>query len=173
MGTFEENGAASRQVVELATLACVDLFAAYGLPMTRSVHAADAEYDLLYCGVMGFVGKSARGMCLLGASREPIEQTAPVAGDLRDWLGELTNQLVGRLKVKLLGRGIEIALTTPVVLKGHHIAPLPRRELIPEVLVGSCGRVLLWADVETVPGFALSAEWDESAAGAEGQLLFF
>ena len=173
MANYEENDAASRQVVELATLSCLDLFAAYGVPMTRSVHAADAEYDLLYCGVMGFVGKSARGMCLLGASREPIERTAPVAGDLRDWLGELTNQLVGRLKVKLLARGVEIALTTPVVLKGHHIAPLPRRELIPEVLVGEYGRVLLWADVETVPGFNLSGASDDSAPIPEGELLFF
>ncbi|HMJ15925.1 MAG TPA: chemotaxis protein CheX [Polyangiaceae bacterium] len=173
MPTFEENDGAARQVVELAALACCDLFAAYGVPLSRAEHAADTDYDLLYCGVMGFVGKNARGMCLLGASREPIERTAPVAGDLRDWLGELTNQLVGRLKGKLLARGVEIALTTPLVLKGHHIAPLPRRQLIPEVLVGSCGRVLLWADVETAPGFSLTLESEESVTLSEGGLLFF
>jgi hypothetical protein len=81
----------------------------------------------LFSGVMGFVGDSVRGTCLLAAPEGTIRAAAPHAAAARDWIGELANQLVGRLKAKLMARGGTIALSTPVVLRGVKLSPCRAR----------------------------------------------
>jgi hypothetical protein len=42
-----------------------------------------------------------------------VRERRPSARIAADWVGELANQLVGRLKNKLLGYGVDVALGTP------------------------------------------------------------
>ena len=91
---------------------------------------------------------------------------------MRDWVGELTNQLVGRLKSKLLARGIEIALTTPIVLSGVRLKPLPRGRLEPAVMHAKSGPILIWTEVESDADFAFGAE-QPGLTGHEGAVLLF
>jgi chemotaxis protein CheX len=41
--------------------------------------------------------------------------------DLADWAGELTNQLLGRLKNRLAQLGLNFSIGAPVVIKGDHL----------------------------------------------------
>jgi hypothetical protein len=173
MTTYSHNADATRQFSVIASEACTELFGAYGLEINSSSTLDRSGDELLFCGVMGFVGRTVRGICLLGATRPPLEQCCPADDNLRDWMGELTNQLVGRIKNKLLARGVEIALTSPVVLKGEHIAPVPRRALNPEVFSPESGNVLLWVEIETAPDFLLESAATSDGNPKEGDAFFF
>jgi CheY-specific phosphatase CheX len=86
-------------------------------------------------------------------------------------VGELANQLVGRLKAKLMARGATIALSTPVVLRGVKLSPLPRTEVEPVVFESPTGKVLVWLEVEIEDGFKLGEE--RALKASEGELLVF
>jgi len=159
-------------VSDLTASCCTELFAAYGVSLSpSSADFIDSE-EVLLSGVIGFVGPELRGTCLLVANRSPIELSSPRKDHARDWVGELTNQLVGRLKRKFLGFGLEVVLTTPVVLSGLHLRPIPRRELTPRVFRTDSGSIMVWVEVEAEPGFEFGPAVADQT-GEEGDVLMF
>ncbi len=165
-----EDDHLASHVADLTAGCCVELFAAYGVALHPSSADSIASDEVLLSGVIGFVGPQLRGTCLLVGNRVPIELSSPRKDHTRDWVGELTNQLVGRLKRKFLGFGLEVALTTPVVLSGVHLRPIPRRELLPRVFSTETGSIMVWVEVEAEPGFALGPAVTD-ATSAEGDVL--
>ena len=155
----------------LGASACVELFGAYGVELSRGSKDWGSSEERLLSGSVGFVGRRVRGTCLLAAAVPPLELSCPQqGGPLRDWVGELANQFVGRLKSKLLARGVEIFVTTPIVLSGIRIQPLPRGKAEPFVFTSSAGDVLAWVEVETEEAFVLGSEQPESTNG-EGDVI--
>lgn len=169
---YVDNEPVTREVVRILEEVCQRLFKAYGVELTPAPSSMETTQEVVLCGVLGFAGSHVRGSTLLAATTGPFEESRPTNGVMRDWVGELTNQLVGRLKVKLLERGTEIAVSTPVVLQGEHVAPLPRQVLKPIVFTSKHGLVFVWADVETVEGFALS-DGTSDPGMTEGDAVFF
>ena len=169
---FLEDEQLASEIADLTGNCCVELFAAYGVKL--SVNAAEfiVSDEVLLSGVIGFVGPTLRGTCLLVGNRSPIELSSPQKEHSRDWVGELTNQLVGRLKRKFLGFGLEVALTTPVVLSGLHLRPMPRGKLTPRVFSTDSGSIMIWVEVEAEPGFELGPAVSDSTS-AEGDVLMF
>jgi hypothetical protein len=157
---------------QLADEACSSLFDAYGLVLERSAMEAMPGGAHALTGIIGFTGNGITGMCLLAATEEPLNATNPIGGSLRDWMAELSNQLAGRLKHKLLAHGSEVYITTPIVLRATRIEPLPRRQLAPSGFTGAGGSLALWVEVETSPDFALVPSSGEEAV-AEGETLLF
>jgi hypothetical protein len=127
---------------------------------------------MVISSVMGFVGEKIRGTCLLAAEPKPLEASCPSGGLPRDWIGELTNQLVGRIKMKLLAYGLEVALTTPIVLQGIRLQPLPKNPSEPSVFASASGLVLAWVEVEIEGNYSLPVP-GPAAVGETGDLLFF
>lgn len=166
----------STQIFEtLVVQACVDLFAAYGVTLTGTTDPPGGDGFAL-CGVIGFSTDGAGGMLMLAVSGEPFGASAPIgAGPRRAWIAELANQLLGRVKNRALAHGATLTLATPLVLRGQHLAPVPRVELEPHQFRASTGgHVCLWFEVETDDGFALSAQpADVSGAVHEGDALLF
>ena len=170
--TIGQNHDVELSVSKMAVNACIDLFGAYRVPLA-SAGAAWGESDRpLLSGVIGFVGSRVRGTCLLASTEPPIAASCPPGGRLRDWVGELTNQLMGRLKSKLVARDLSVELSTPIVLSGVKIQPLPKAKLEPTVLSAMHGEVLVWLEIETAPGFVLADERD-GLSGSEGDVLIF
>lgn len=167
---FVERSETTRMIQSLAGAACVELMQAYGVSLTPSSGWGDSD-EVMFSGVMGFVGDSVRGTCLLAAPQGTVEAAAPKDAGARDWVGELANQLVGRLKGKLMARGATIALSTPVVLRGVKLSPLPRTDVEPVVFESPQGKVLVWLEVEIEDGFQLGEERPLQAS--EGELLVF
>ena len=159
-------------VADLTASCCVELFAAYGVTLESSSAGFIDSDEVLLSGVIGFVGAELRGTCLLVANRSPIELSSPQKDLTRDWVGELTNQLVGRLKRKFLGFALDVALTTPVVLSGVHLRPMPRSQLSPRVFSTASGSIMVWVEVEAEPGFAFGPPVSD-LTGAEGDILLF
>ena len=167
---FVERTETTRAIQALAGQSCVELLQAYDVPLTPSEGWAESD-EVMFSGVMGFVGDSVRGTCLLAAPQGTVEAAAPKAAGARDWVGELANQLVGRLKAKLMARGATIALSTPVVLRGVKLSPLPRTDVEPVVFDSPAGKVLVWLEVEIEADFQLGQE--RALAASEGELLVF
>jgi len=163
----------TQQLVEnLAEEACLSLFDAYGVQLVRVEGSMTPGGEHSLTGIIGFTGQGITGMCLVAASEEPLVASNPAAGSLRDWVAELSNQLAGRLKHKLLTQGVEVYITTPIVLRATRIEPLPRRKLHPRAFTGRGGNVALWVEVETSPEFVISEGAVETPV-AEGETLLF
>jgi CheY-specific phosphatase CheX len=143
---------------------------AYGVELKPTDGWTESD-EVMFSGVMGFVGDRVRGTCLLAAPQGTVEAAAPRDAGARDWVGELANQLVGRLKAKLMARGATIALSTPVVLRGVRLSPLPRTDVAPVVFESTAGRVLVWLEVEIEDDFQLGEE--RALKASEGELLVF
>ena len=121
---------------------CADLFAAYEVPLEPVDTLTDRPE---VCAVLG------------------------TTGDGNDWITELVNQLVGRIKNALLRHDIEIIISTPVRLRGDRLAPLAGGE----VFRSPAGEVCVWFDFEPSEGVTWREATDDSAAASEGDLLLF
>ena len=172
MKMTDSNDGVAVQVMDLAVRACIDLFGAYRVNLAIGSSPWAKSEERLLSGVIGFVGPRVRGSCLLASTEAPVVASCPPGGRLRDWVGELTNQLMGRLKSKLVARNLSVELSTPIVLSGVRIQPLPKATLEPTILSAPMGAVLVWLEIETAPGFVLSAEQD-GLSGSEGDVLIF
>jgi hypothetical protein len=154
----------------LGNRACIELFGAYGVELHLGSTSWGRSDERLLSGSVGFAGRQLRGTCLLAAAEKSLLASCPEQGGmLRDWAGELTNQFVGRLKTKLLARGIEVFVTTPIVLAGVRIEPLPRSRAEPSVFSSSTGEVLAWVEVETQHDFVLGSE--HPGQSSEGDVI--
>lgn len=162
---------AIKLVDEIAHEACANLFQAYGVPL-ESVPAVGAAAPTL-SAVIGFSGPGIRGTCILAASESPIKMSNPMGGSPRAWIAELSNQLVGRIKNKLLAQGAEVYVTTPVVLRGELLAPVDAKNALPpRAFASEGGNVFVWMELETDPEFVLSPPAQPVAAD-EGDALMF
>ena len=166
---------------QVASKACEELFARYGLKVRLAGDEEDpVSPDFLICSVIGFTGRDLRGTLILALTEDLSGLSNPVAGPTanriaqRDWVGELSNQLLGRIKLDLLRWGLEISLNLPALLLGHHLAPLPRTQLKPLKFTLSKGAAAVWIEVEARPGLKLEAPRDADDQGPQaGDALLF
>jgi hypothetical protein len=164
------------EVIEKAVSdSCLSLFEHYALPLVRvSDGMLTEEADLLFCGVVGFSGEQMRGTLLLATSREPLGRTSPTTdASLREWIAELSNQLLGRVKNHLFAHGVTLHLSTPVVLRGQHISPVSRAELVPYLFSCDGGYVCVWMDAELQPGVDLTQIVSTEGLAEEGTSMLF
>lgn len=163
----------TQKLVEgLAEEACLSLFEAYGVHL-KPASSETPSGDRTLTGIIGFTGRGITGMCLVAATEEPLNASNPTQGALRDWVAELSNQLAGRLKHKLLTQGVEVYITTPIVLRATRIEPLPRNKLEPRGFSALGGTVALWVEVETSPEFEIIPPSADEVPAAEGETLLF
>jgi hypothetical protein len=161
-------------VQNITSEACVALFRDYALPLQPIAVSADANPELLYCSVIGFSSDRMRGTLVLATTSEPLGRTNPVQGtSLREWVAELSNQLLGRIKRQLVDRGVVIALSTPIVLRGEHLCPLPNGTISQLSFTCDGGFVCVWFDAELAPDLDLSQVQEDGDVIAEGEALLF
>jgi CheY-specific phosphatase CheX len=152
----------------------IELFRDAGAEFGRAP-VADWLPDLT--SVIGFAGHGVAGALALWASNGSIAFLAEVAHaqSAEDWLGELSNQLLGRIKRKLAPYGAVFDLGTPVVVAGEKLRVMSHRPTaavrIP--LTSAAGNVEVSFEMEFRDGFQLSDEPAEDEALAEGEALLF
>ncbi len=162
-------------LLKIAGDTCGKLFAHYGFPLQLQRAPEPGAPPLAFHGVIGFTGKGLRGRLILGSSTEPLEGSNPARTvPAREWLGELSNQLLGRIKNQLLLYRVELSVSTPLILRASHMPELSG-SLIPSIeLKGASGRVRVWLDLTFGAGFQMADQPDPSLAGPlESDTLFF
>lgn len=142
---------------DMAAQAWIELLAAYGVELRECEvgWATQSEEPVLF-GVIGFGGKGVRATCLIGAERTLVEASCRARSRPRDWIAELANQLIGRVKMKLLSYGVSVTMTTPLALSGVRVTPLPRSDTDPVSFTSQRGAALLWLEIETDEDFVVS-----------------
>lgn len=102
--------------------AAVGVFAEY--QVTLAPDAAAWHEPMEVAAVIGFASDDMRGALCLATCRSLVRRSRsflpgePDDQSLADWLGELSNQVLGNLKKCIAPWGPQIYLTTPVVLWG-------------------------------------------------------
>jgi CheY-specific phosphatase CheX len=149
------------------------LFATYGIELVSVDQNVRPPISFVTAGVLGFTGPAVRGSLVIALTTGLAEQTNPMgaSGNPRDWVGELANQLLGRIKLALLDHGLDIYLNLPAVLKGEHLAPIPRREVQPMAFQATEGMVGVWIEIEEREG--ASAERASGDRAKLGEAIFF
>lgn len=161
------------EITLLARDACIDLFASYGVVLVADED--DPKPVSSACGIIGFTGDAIQGCLVLAASQDVLQASYPLPGHAgNDWIAELANQHVGRLKTRLLDHGVTIVITTPLVLSGVGIVPMGDRLSRFAFSAGpeSPEAVRMWLDVHVTGDFVLG-EVTPGAGLAEGAALLF
>jgi CheY-specific phosphatase CheX len=183
----ESKGLAHEQeeeVRQVVTEACVDMLGACGLPVGKIAAGrlvALSEHDL--AGFIGFTGR-VRGSLIMAASSRIFSATFPTMpgsrspdpDDLLDWVGEMANQTLGRIKRRFCERGLDFDTSTPTAVKGRHLgARTPTRDGIID-LVLTAGDELVSICFELVPpanGPIFQGAVEAIPCSQEGDLVLF
>ena len=169
MSAAQNQGVVDRIVVRSTE----ELFAAYEVEVTKMPDPDQGRVDDVgYVGVIGFTGKAMRGTLVLAPTRTLLLRAYPGASELRDWAGELANQLIGRIKTQLRRYGVEVHVTTPVIMRGQCLAFVPRSGPSLHCFAASPGNVSVWFDAELSDGVDLVLE-DTPMGASEGEALLF
>lgn len=158
-----------------------DLFVANGINIEPNTEKrADVENPLT--ATIGFTSANLRGLLVLtldhglaARSLPPgLRQGEPDDKIVADWTGELSNQLLGRLKNKFHGSGIDISLSTPIVFMGKEMRHFTNASPIHRMIFFSEGRILVELQANYDKDFEI-AETSESLEPSqpEGEALFF
>lgn len=178
--TSAQRLADSQDVVEAILIECSQaLFEHYGVRLERVRNAEVAEIwdeHLSLAGVIGFTSEAMRGSLVLAVGKRPLSLIEAEERHHRDWIQELSNQLLGRVKNRLLPFGIDLKMTTPLSLRATHLTLEPCISTSSPLLFRTSdgGALCVLLDAEHDPEFELSkSEAADKACLDEGSLLLF
>jgi CheY-specific phosphatase CheX len=140
--------------------------------------AAPSDWLPDTAAIIGFAGDGIAGSLALSTSHSCLTELAKIgnAQMIEDWLGELSNQLLGRVKRRFAPHGASFSLGTPVVITGDHLR-LTRSMKVKNTLTVSLeapiGRVEVWIEVEFRGGFEFSEQTHDDGSLIEGEALLF
>jgi hypothetical protein len=180
---LDELAGASTEAVSLIDGLVLDstraLFENYGVKLDldgSSIERTLSSVELI--STIGFSSPALNGSLLLAMPNSVLTQTLPTPdANLADWSGELTNQLLGRLKNQLLNYDVAINLALPVVVFGAEFSlPTNHRQLSRRFsFVSEWGRMFVRTEIEISPRVELVRQTrvGQTAGIDEGELLFF
>jgi hypothetical protein len=134
-------------ITEMSIEAVVSIFSAYGLSLEVAMRAQPGATSIVALGMeagvgafglgaqVTFAGRDVRGALLLASNADVIAPTRPCAPKrfaalppaarlimTQDWMGELANQVLGRVKANLAGFGVSFDTHAPVPLSSDALA---------------------------------------------------
>jgi hypothetical protein len=112
------------------------------------------------------------------ASIHPLQPATVSQRDLEDWCRELNNQLVGRMKNKLLRYGVTVSLGLPVLLTGTDVSAVAAPDLTinDHSFALDNGRLMLTLSTFVDPAIELKeteSVSDDEGAYVEGSIALF
>ncbi len=158
---------------QLLDASCFALFEAYDIDLEkRPNETPNAQHMLL--GFIGFTHDHMRGTVAIIAPQLLLDHSAQGACP-KDWIGELANQLLGRLKNKLLGYDVALQMSTPIAMRGCALSiSNDPNSIIALDYASNHGPLHVYMDIEITDGFELEhTNTIEEDLMDEGEFLFF
>lgn len=164
---------------------CNELFSNYGLSREIEMSAAspgDVYPDSTMCCLLSATGEGINVVSMLQpddgflTNLYPGDKDSVSQQEIEDWCGELNNQLVGRLKNKLLGYQCEVMLGLPSMVTGQQIcAAGPKDAMVTQgILESDNGRIKVVAATKLEPELVLEArEGGDDDVMMEGEISLF
>jgi hypothetical protein len=131
---------------------------------------------------IGFAHPSVKGAltayipATLLANTLPVATRDPRPEELRDWAGEIVNQLLGRMKNAFLAYGIDLPMGIPSIIVGTDYEVVSPREARGSWHSFGCSGQLMFVHLDTIidPKLELGEpSVDESTIAAEGDAMLF
>lgn len=148
-----EASACTKQVVGDSVLSVLSA-AGNGIKLLSSINANFSTLEALYP-----LGKN------------------PTADELRDWCGELNNQLVGAAKNQMLAYDCKVMMGLPTLIQGENLASIGSSDacISKRVFLSPEGEVITYLSTMIDPAFEIMDTPDESLTGLTegGELSFF
>ena len=164
--------------IEQLEASAVALFADYGqtLQVLESAEEPKRQLSMSLGAAIGFTSAHVRGVLAIAVDEQLASAMHPLTGSdsasSTDWIGELANQLLGRLKNKLLAYGVELALSTPVVVQGTDLRLGAVHRRATRLAFGhGQNQAQVWWDAEVDSDLVLAEAEDE--AQSEGEMVLF
>ena len=160
----------------------LSLFSEYGIEIFP-IASIPASHEHTFATSIGFANPILPGILAMTMDRDLVVQSRPAElrakppseKDLDDWVGELCNQLLGRIKNQLLPHSIALRANLPSTARGHSL----RRALLGasislrmSFLTGSSS-VCVYFDAKTPKSLDLKTLPAKSGTATEGQLILF
>jgi len=164
---------------QLMTACTADFFAARGVPLRP---LSRTETTIERAAAIGFSGREVRGVVGIGMGTETLDNIVaaqPLMTDAvprDDWLAEAANQLLGRLKNKLVGYGTTVSIALPMILRGIRMqfVSVGTEGLWTYAADSDAGQVFVWLDARIADGIVFQRSEDPDAqSAAEGALMLF
>lgn len=164
----------SEVLSRLVTEAVAKVFDAYGTMVELQQHG---DHGNEIVAVIGYASNDMRGGLAIGISGALARATMPTANvPVYDWVGELANQILGRVRNRLLDYKVDIQIATPVVLHGLgvHVAP-PGGQSQATIQYFTAGdeTVQILTETRFEDGYEFPEPAAESSVMDEGEMLFF
>lgn len=168
-----------RLALDLLGHVTIAFFQDHGVVVSAAEPTVETErrVDLPLGATISFVSDHARGTLAVSPAEALSLASHPQAQEadedaLSDWVGEMANQLLGRLKNRLLPYGVELLCDTPMAVSGKARIGGARRPATRLSFAGDLGDLKLWFDVQVDDDMVLKANSGD-AAHAEGDLVLF
>lgn len=170
---------------ELVATTLSELLAAYEVEAERLDGEASTDEEAIspgsepgIAGVIGFTADAMRGSMVVYGYRKVLGamgQTDSSDLALRDWAGEVSNQMLGRLKNKLLAYGVVLSMSTPVVVVGFRldVSALSGASRIACAARTPHGVIRVSLDAVAQDGVLLEVKEQIPMGASEGELLLF
>jgi hypothetical protein len=122
-------------VIDLYMQATGELFSAYGLTSGDKDTGARKRHETRYVSILSATGAKIRLLSTLNVDESLLASMHPSGASdlpqrqLEDWCRELNNQLMGRVKNKLLRVGCEVMTGLPSLITGTDISTVSSPDL--------------------------------------------
>jgi hypothetical protein len=156
--------------------AAAELFSEYNVSLEDGdVTVYRSAGDLAFLGVVSYMAPGLSGTLVLGLTPKVLRRSNPCQTSDRDWAGELANQLFGRVKLKLLRRGLELWSVAPAVVDGTHLIPaVTHPGFDPHFFKADTTEcVALWIEVEIGRDVRLDTAAPDQDIPTEGDVILF
>lgn len=158
----------------------VALFDAYGVRAVAMSEVVGTARGVDLAGTIGFVCAEFSGSVLVATHADVLRatgQTNATPDSLCDWVAELANQLLGRVKNQLLAYGVTLHVSTPIVVEGRALHVKCGRGSAAHFFQLTCehGQIAVRVDVEEKVPFRLERRETYAAElpAVEGEVLLF
>jgi CheY-specific phosphatase CheX len=115
------------KLADIINQGVIEFFSANGISKIESLGSSKVNTEFQWTGIIGLTGEYITGSLGIRCKEEILSETHPnlamgmpvEAADRVDWLGEIANQVLGRIKNYALEYGMSFSLAAPTVVKGE------------------------------------------------------
>ncbi len=181
-----EAGAKLSEIIQASVAeATIEMFEDQGV---SSIDAFGGEErfltDASTAAVIGFTSDNVRGSMVINVDTSMAIATRPAelgpidvddTDAIQDWTGELSNQLLGRAKNKVVRFGELLAMSTPMALSAREVQWKPGQSThtFKMFYESECGRLLVIMAMSITDDKIMQPQTEDDDAAAEGDLVLF
>ena len=180
------NGAVREVIESLFEQAATEVFSPIGLGLNSvTLDASICNKQIVGDSVLSVLSAAGNGIKILSSINAnfatlqalyPLGDN-PTADELRDWCGELNNQLVGAAKNHMLAYDCKVLMGLPTLIQGENLASISSSDacISKRVFLSGEGEIITYLSTIIEPAFTIRDEPDESLTGLTqgGELSFF